>query len=341
MSGMDRATAWAPASVSNMGPGYDALGAALSGLGDTIDVERLPHPGLEVVWHPHSRWTGTPGAASNTAAISAASVAREVGYEGGLRIIIRKGLGAGTGLGSSAASSVAAAVATEQLLGVPLSARSMLDAVIAGESAASGAGHGDNVLPSLLGGFVLLRSRAPAQHARISSWPTLRVVILLPEMSILTRDARAVLPGQLPLAAAVDHAARLALLVDALHRQDTEALGAWMMSDTVVEPARSAFLPHLPVLREAALAAGAHGCTVSGSGPAIMAVCDGEDAAQADVQAEKICHALLEASTLHGWHAAAKVHRICNEGARLMTPSGSVSWRGRTPCPWPTEDSHG
>lgn len=339
MNGGDRARAWAPASISNLGPGFDALGAALSGLGDTVEVELSDGDGVEVVWHPRSKWTGSPGAQGNTAAVAAIAVARKAGYGGGLRITIRKGLGAGTGLGSSAASSVAAAVATEQVLGLRLASPEMMDAVIAGESAASGAGHGDNVLPSLLGGFVLMRSKQPEDMVRIPSWDTLRLVILLPEMSILTRDARAVLPTEVPLSAAVDHAARLALLVDALHRQDVRALGRWMMSDTIVEPARAVFLPHLPVLREAALNAGAAGCTVSGSGPAIMAICDGQNATEADARAEAIRQAMQEASRQHGWAAEAGIHQVCNQGARVQLEGGARSWRTGEECLWPEEDT--
>lgn len=335
MSALDRARAWAPASVSNLGPGFDALGAALSGLGDVVEVELIKTPGVEVVWHPASRWMGAPGAEGNTAAVAAAWVAENAGYGEGLQVTIRKGLGAGTGLGSSAASSVAAAVATEHVLGVRLDSTDMLRAVIAGESAASGAGHGDNVLPSLLGGFVLMRSRSPEHLVRIPSWSTLRVVILLPDMSILTRDARSVLPASIPLSETVDHAARLALLVDALHRRDADALGFWMMSDTLIEPARAALLPHLAVLRSAALDAGASGCTVSGSGPAIMAVFDAETPENADARAQDICLALQRSAEAHGWKASASVHRIGNHGARILTSGGAISWRDQSPCGWP------
>ena len=340
MSRIDRVRAWAPASVSNLGPGFDALGAALSGLGDTVVVERTKGAEVEVVWHDASLWTGPKEAHGNTAAVAALSVATQAGYTRGLKLTIRKGWGAGTGLGSSAASAVAAAVATEKLLEAGLDAHAMLQAVIAGEAVASGAGHGDNVLPSLLGGFVLMRSRSPEDLVRIPSWPTLRVVILLPEMSILTRNARSVLPETVRLGEAVDHAARLALLVDALHRRDTRALGRWMMSDTIVEPARAALLPHLSALRSAALDAGALGCTVSGSGPAIMAVCDADTEAGSDSLAEGVRQALMTAARAHGWHVTADVHQICNHGARIEAEKGAISWREKLPCPWPEASAH-
>lgn len=334
MSAPDRTRAWAPASVSNLGPGFDALGAALSGLGDTVEVERSSHSHVEIAWHPDSVWVGSGDPQENTAAVAASRVALHAGYQGGLKLTIRKGLGVGTGLGSSAASAVAAAVATEALLGVRLDGDGMLDAVMAGEAVASGAGHGDNVLPSLLGGFVLMRSRQPSDLVRIPAWSTLRVVILMPRMRILTRDARSVLPTSIPLADAVDHASRLALLVDALHRRDADALGHWMMSDTLIEAARAGLLPHLTTLRGVALDAGAAGCTVSGSGPALLAICDAATSETVDAKAETIRTALLQSAAHHGWPSEASIHRISTHGARVQTVDGAASWRDGEACSW-------
>ena len=322
--------AWAPASVSNLGPGFDALGAALSGMGDTVGVAARTEPGITVSWHLESVWTGPDATESNTAAVAASHVARQYGYEGGLDITIRKGLMAGTGLGSSAASSVAAAVAADSVLGGQLGMNGMASAVIHGESVVSGAGHGDNVLPSLLGGFVLLRSRHPVDHIRLEAWSELGVIILMPDMSIMTKEARAVLPASVTVSETVDHAARLALLVDSLHRRDIEALGYWMMSDTLIEEAREDLLPHLAPVREAALKAGAAGCTVSGSGPAIMAIHDtriGSGATHIAKAMEEACNAMnLTGRTTH--------HQISNAGACIKKGDQAIAWRDAGVSEW-------
>ena len=209
------ARAWAPASLSNLGPGFDALGAALSGLGDTVSVERTSRLGVTVDFDPLGVWIGPVDAPSNTAAVAARHVASVSGFDwnsdGGLHLTIRKGLAAGTGLGSSAASAVAATVATEALQGVQLSEKDMIAAVVAGESATSGQGHADNVLPALMGGFVLMRSAHPADFLRTEGWEELSILIALPDAAVLTREARKALPAtSFPSSAATMSASRAA-----------------------------------------------------------------------------------------------------------------------------------
>ena len=335
---MTEALAWGPASTSNLGPGFDALGAALTGLGDEVMARKVEGNDVRITWHTDSAWTGPTDPNSNTAAVAARSVLNALGRDTGVELLIRKGLSAGTGLGSSAASAVAAAVATDALFGGELSRNAMIEAVISGESAVSGVGHGDNVLPSLLGGFVLMRSANPMDHVRLAPWPTLGLVVLRPEMTIMTREARTVLPGAISLSDTVDHAARLALLVDALHRHDVEALGHWMMSDTIVEPARAGLLPHAAPIRKAALEAGAAGCTVSGSGPAMIAVHETPDTGaegSEDAAGSRIARAMLEVCQAQGWKAEVSLHRVSDSGACLMDGAQATSWLdgARVPSP--------
>jgi len=326
------ATAWAPASLSNLGPGFDALGAAIDGLGDQVSVERTSGRGMEVTFDTSGVWSGPTDAERNTAAVAAAHVADSLQYDGGLRITIKKGLAAGTGLGSSAASAVAGAVATEHLLGGKLSLDEMTAAVVAGESATSGHGHADNVLPSLLGGFVLMRSSHPVDHLRIEGWNDLSLMVGLPEAEVLTREARAALPGVIPLTQAVDHAARLALMMAALHTRDVNALGRWMMSDDVVIPARQHLWPYLESVVQAALEAGASGCTISGSGPAIVACFRNRGHAQQ----ESIRSAMQARLNDAGLSALVSVHHIANHGALILDGDRAISWRSGVSVPAPT-----
>lgn len=337
MSMQTEARAWAPASTSNLGPGFDALGAALTGLGDEVLARRVEGSAIRITWHAESLWTGPTDPDRNTAAVAARSVMNALGQEAGLELVIRKGLSAGTGLGSSAASAVAAAVATDALFGGELSREAMVEAVVSGESAASGTGHGDNVLPALLGGFVLMRSAHPMDHVRVGSWPNLGLVVLKPEMTIMTKEARSVLPVAVSLPDAVDHAARLALLVDALHRHDGEALGRWMMSDTIVEPSRISLLPHVAPIRKAALEAGATGCTVSGSGPAMIAVYHDAETAEPGKGStgSRVARAMLDACQAHGWKADVSLHRISDTGACVIEGTQATSWLDGTRVPSP------
>jgi homoserine kinase len=322
------ARAWAPASLSNLGPGFDALGAAITGLGDTVSVERTARPGITVDFDPLGVWMGPTDARRNTAAVAASHVATVTGFDcssdGGLHLTIRKGLAAGTGLGSSAASAVAAAVATESLLGCKLSEKDMIAAVLAGESATSGQGHADNVLPSLMGGLVLMRSAHPTDFLRVEGWEELALYIALPDAEVLTRDARKALPATVPLPRAVDHAARLALMVAALERKDVAGLGTWMMSDDIVIPARRHLWPWLDEMTSAALGSGAAGCTVSGSGPAVVACCrqSGNDGPQMSIR--KALEQQMERAGLKG---SVSMHHIDNHGALLLEGDQAITWR--------------
>jgi len=306
------AAAWAPASVSNLGPGFDALGAALSFAGDTVVVTRIDENKCLVQFDPLGAWIGPTDPLKNTAALAALRVAQLTGYSGGLSILIQKGLKAGTGLGSSAASSVAAAVATNALLGSPLSRDELIDPVMHGESAVSGTPHGDNVLPALFGGFVLGRSSNPLEHVRIEGWNGLYLAIILPDIQVLTRSAREILPANISLSTAVDHAARLGLLVDALHRKDARRLATLSMSDTLIEPLRAAMIPAYDSIKKAALEEGALGCTLSGSGPAMIAFSDDPARLESIQQAmETACRSMdIECLTV--------TDQINNQGARVI-----------------------
>ena len=113
-------TAFAPATVANLGPGFDVLGLAVAGAGDTVTARAVSTPGVRVL-----RITGDGGALplsadANTAAIAARATLRRAGVEQGIELVLEKGLPIGSGLGSSAASAAAAAFAVNQLIGAPL-----------------------------------------------------------------------------------------------------------------------------------------------------------------------------------------------------------------------------
>jgi homoserine kinase len=178
-----------------------------------------------------------------------------------------------SGLGSSAASAVAATLATSAIYGGQLSQNDLLECAIAGESLASGAVHADNVAPSFLGGFVLVRSLEPVPD--IVSLPVpagLSVALVRPQLEIDTAPARRALATELPLPIAVAQWANVGALVAALCRGDLELLGR-SLCDFVAEPVRSPLVPGFDAARNAALDAGAIGCSLSGSGPTMFALC--------------------------------------------------------------------
>ncbi|HEU5171822.1 MAG TPA: hypothetical protein VFU46_14840, partial [Gemmatimonadales bacterium] len=209
-----RVRAFAPGSVGNVGPGLDILGLAVAGAGDEVLVERIEGGTIVLRDAGHPDLPADP--ARNTAALAAGGVLQRAGAgRVGLAVSVRKGLPLSGGQGGSAASAVAAAVAANHLLGDPLDRGSLLTACLAAEERVAGR-HADNVAPSLLGGMVLVRALEPPDVVCLPVPLDLRVVLAHPDQRLPTRDARAVLPRQVPTELALYQAAQVAAMVAAL-----------------------------------------------------------------------------------------------------------------------------
>jgi homoserine kinase len=142
-----RVRVFAPATIANLGPGFDVLGLALTRPGDVLDAEFSERPGVEIV-----EVTGDGGLLSrdperNVAGRAAADALRRAGAGNGVRLWLHKQMPLASGLGSSGASSAAGAVAVNELLGRPLTLRDVVLSAMEGERAASGSAHADNVAP--------------------------------------------------------------------------------------------------------------------------------------------------------------------------------------------------
>ncbi len=305
------AVAFAPASLSNLGPGFDALGLAVQGIGDQVEAWRADGPGVTVELASGDRAIPTdPGA--NTAGRAAERVLAQAGAAHGAHLRIHKGIPLGSGIGGSAASAVAGAWAVNALLEEPFEKEALIAAVLDGEAVASGARHGDNVLPSLLGGLVLVSPADPAEYRRVLLPPLPSICLVLPHVQVLTREARAILPPHVPRGDASGQAAGLALLLHALQTGDRAAAGRLIMRDRLAEPFRAALVPPYTAVKEAALGAGAAGCALTGSGPAMFALLHDE------ADARGVLAAMLAACRATGVGADGWLVRIDHEGARLL-----------------------
>ena len=283
--------AFAPASVSNIACGFDILGFALQsesegdlGPGDIVTArQREPTAGGD--GRGPIRITAIAGdegrlpleADRNTAAVAAAALVDGEAPGAAVDLKIEKRMPLESGLGSSAASAVAAVVAVDALLGLELPAASLLRYAVAGEVLASGGAHADNLAPSLLGGLVLVRSLNPEPDVIDLPVPEgLTCALVRPHAEVNTKESRARLDRHLPLERAVTQWGNAAALVSALYRSDLELLSRALV-DVVAEPVRAPGVPGFHAAKAAAVEAGALGCSLSGSGPALFALCDGRD----------------------------------------------------------------
>jgi homoserine kinase len=267
-------------------------------------------PGIQVVDPGHAALPTDP--ARHSAAIAADAVRRMAGADPGMGVELRitKGLPLCGGQGGSAASAVAGAAAMNALLGEPLAREALVLAALEAETAVAGR-HADNVAPSVLGGLVLIRSLDPLDLVRIPVPDRLRVVLAHPQQELRTRDGRAALPESVPLAVALHQAAQVAAIVAGCLGDNLALLGR-AIDDQIAEPARAPLLPGFRDAKRAALAAGALGCSISGSGPTAFALADGPAAG------DTVAAAMAEAYRRAGIAARTRVAQVDRHGVRVQ-----------------------
>ncbi len=274
-----RAEAFAPATVANLGVGFDILGLALEGMGDRAIVAFQDSPGIHI-----SKIEGDAGKLprapeQNVASVSAAALLEYMGEKRGLRIELYKGLPLSSGVGSSAASAVVTVVALNKLYGEPFRREQLLPFCLEGEALVSGY-HADNVAPCLLGGITLVAGITVEAIQPLPIPENLHLALLTPDIAIPTAEARAVMPAHVSLPTLIHQTGQVALLIDALHRGDLQALAKALESDLVAEAARASLMPQLPHARKAAKAAGALAVFIGGAGPTLCALCDAKAVAE-------------------------------------------------------------
>lgn len=262
---------YAPGSVSNVACGFDVLGFALDEPGDVVIAAPHAEMGVAIaaIHGDNGRLPLDPR--RNTASAAVDALLRRLETTRGISLTIHKGLPLASGVGSSGASAVAAVVATNELLGRPAPVEMLLECAMAGEGAGCGAIHPDNVAPSLFGGFVLARSAQPPDIVRLPVPAGLACAVLHPHFEIETAAARKLLGDRVSLADATRQWANVGGLVAALYTDDLALLSRSLV-DVIAEPKRAALVPGFVETKAAALAAGALGCSLSGSGPSIFAL---------------------------------------------------------------------
>jgi homoserine kinase len=272
MPAPSRIEVFAPATVANVASGFDVLGFALDTPGDAVSVTRVPGKAVTVVSITGDEGKLPRDPKKNTAAVAVGGLMAKIGFPFGVEIALEKRMPLSSGLGSSAASAVAAVFAANLLAGSPLTVRELLPFTMEAERAACGSAHADNVAPSLMGGFVLIRSYEPLDVVQLPVPAGLSCAVAHPHAELRTEDARRILKKEIRLADAIRQWGNLAALVAALYNGDLQLLGR-SLQDVVAEPARSLLIPGFAAVKAAAMAAGALGCSISGSGPSVFALC--------------------------------------------------------------------
>ena len=308
-----RLRVFAPATIANIGPGFDVLGLALCSPGDVLEVELADVPGVEIVEITGDGGRLTRDPMKNVASRAAIDLLRRAGSAQGLRLWLHKQMPLASGLGSSGASSAAGAFAANEILGRPFSTRDVVLSAIEGECAASGTPHADNVAPSVMGGFVLVRSSEPFDIVQLPVPDALRAIVVHPHCQVSTAAARRLVKERTyGLDVIVPNIGNVAALVAALYVGDLQLLGR-SVDDRIIEPLRATLIPGFDEVKNAALDAGALGCSIAGSGPSVFAFADDDADAQrigAAMQAAFRSAASLDSDLFWG--------KVGTDGARVI-----------------------
>ncbi|NML67177.1 homoserine kinase [Hymenobacter sp. RP-2-7] len=302
-------TVHAPATIANVGCGFDVLGLCLTEPYDTVRLTRTDRPGLHIRHLDDYDLPTDPN--RNVAGAALLALLRAVPEPLGFEVEITKGIRPGSGIGSSAASAAGAVVAANALLGNRFSPKELIDLAMYGEAVASGVRHADNIAPAICGGFTLVRAVAPVLDVVALPAPPLWVALVHPQFEVRTKDARAVLPVSVPLGLAVRQWANVGGLVAGFLTHDYELISR-ALDDYIVEPARAALLPGLTDAKRRALEAGALGGGISGSGPSIFML--NKDEATARAAAEALGSVYEKMGIAYHLH----VGPIAAEGARVI-----------------------
>lgn len=278
-SPMKSVKALAPATVANVSCGFDIFGFAVEAPADEVIITITDKPGVVV-----KKITGDEGrlpleASRNTSSVAVEAFLKKIGSSDGAEIVLHKKLPLGSGMGSSAASSVAALIAINHLYDNPFTREQLLPFAMEAERIACGSAHADNVAPSLLGGFVLIRSYSPLDVTKIPTPAGLYCTLIHPHMELKTEDSRRVLKSSIQMKDAITQWGNIAGLVVGLMKPDY-GLITRSLQDVIAEPIRSVLIPGFDSIKETAIKNGALGSGISGSGPTIF--CLSTDSETAD-----------------------------------------------------------
>jgi len=265
-------TAFAPGSVANVAIGFDILGFSVDAVGDRVSLLRRAERGVVI-----KSITGVVEdlpleAHKNTAGQALLALAAVRDLDHGFEMRIHKGIPLASGLGGSAASAVAAVVAANAMLVEPLTRIELLKVAMEGEAVASGSRHADNISPSLFGGLVLTVGIDNPRVKQIPVPEVIHAVIVHPHLQVSTKQARAILSRTVNMSDFVWQTANLAGFISGCYTNDLDLIKA-SLEDVIIEKQRQVLIPGFAEVRAAALEQGALGCSISGAGPTIFALC--------------------------------------------------------------------
>ena len=307
---MKRIKVFAPASIANLGCGFDIMGMALDEVGDVLEMTLDEDgEGISIVNETDVPLPADPE--DNVITQVLRKFFALTGKSGRVDVRVLKKIFPGSGIGSSAASSAAAAFGINELFGAPLGEEDVVVCAMEGENLASGGYHADNAAPAVMGGITLIRGYEPLDIIKLPVPGNLYCPVIHPHLTVSTKQARSILPKEIPMHTAVTQWGNVGGLVAGLCSGNIELVGR-SMRDAVAEPFRKQFIPGFDELRAKLLGAGALAMNISGSGPSVFALASRSDIAQ------RVGAIMERHFAQQGILSETYVVKVSNKGARLI-----------------------
>lgn len=300
---------FSPATVANVSCGFDVLGFCLDTVGDVMTIRKTASKGIVITKIEGAELPFE--AENNVAGVAAKAILDAANHPFGVEIEIYKNIKPGSGVGSSSASASGTVWAINELLGRPFNKQELTAFGMKGEALASGAEHADNVAPGIFGGFTLVKSLKPLKVIQLPTPSEMWATIIHPQIEVKTSEARAILPKEVSLKKAIKQWANVGSFISGLYDEDYELI-ADSLEDSIVEPHRSKLIPHFDSVKKAMLESGALGAGISGSGPSIFSLSQGENTAM------KVAESINDVYSKTGIEFDVYVSKINTNGVKIL-----------------------
>lgn len=309
---MNYIKAFAPATVANVACGFDIFGFAVDEPGDVVELYRRDEPGIVItsIIGDEGRLTRDPYRNAVTIVMLKLLDHLKI-FDFGCEVVLHKNMPLGSGMGSSAASAAAGVFALNEMLGAPLTRQQLLPFAIEGERIACGSAHADNVGPALMGGFVVIRCYQPLDIFNIPVPKDLYCTLVHPDIEVNTKDARFILRNEVSLKNAISQMGNVAGLIAGLMKEDYSLISRSMV-DVIIEPVRAILIPEFNEVKHAAMAHGALGCSISGAGPSMFTLSQGQETA------ERVGRAMQETFAVASIESHMYVSAVNQDGPRIL-----------------------
>ena len=293
---MKKVKVFSPATVANLGCGFDVMGLTLGKIGDVITIAIIKEMAEQT--NTENTITGTTyftnehlhlkiknktsenlplKAEENVITPALVKMAERYYKKNNLKeplnvkVTIEKKIRPGSGIGSSAASSAAAVYGLNKLLENPFSEIELVEFAMEGEKLIGGSYHADNVAPAIMGGATFIRGYEPLDIIKLPVPDNFFCTVVHPHIAVSTKQAREILPKEISRKDAIIQWGNVGGLVAGFLTNNIELIGR-SVKDVVAEPYRKGFIPGYDNLKEELLGAGALAVNISGSGPSIFAL---------------------------------------------------------------------